>query len=61
LEQSFEVVVGEQGRLVSGGVVKMTSLDDDPVLLLPDADIARPLPVEQGADGAEDVLVVGSG
>ena len=39
----------------------MPTLDDDPVLVLPDADVAQPLLIEQGANGTEDVPVVGGG
>jgi len=36
----------------------VTTLDDEPVLVLPDTDVAQPLLIEQKADGTEDVLVV---
>lgn len=60
LEQILQILVREQERFVTSAIVVLTStLDDDPVFVLPDADVPETLAVEQEADRPQDVLIIG--
>jgi hypothetical protein len=63
VEEIAEVVVGEEEGLIGGALdrVLTSRLEDETVVVLPEADIAQTVRVDQRTDRAEDVLVVGRG
>jgi hypothetical protein len=58
-QEVANIIVGEQKRLVASRVVVPATLDDKPFLVLPQPHITESPFIDQRADGAEDILVIG--